>query len=231
MTTIALYIFIFPTSRSYSSNWIALGFLGTLANAINSNMQATEDFQTITGFLGTPTASTSTDDHHRDLISCLAAAQSRNIDFLSISWQSPLSSLEVGGTAEISQSLINSQIGFAFKRMISEHSYLHETSIFKALISEISILGHPLLRGHPNLLKLEGICWEIDSIKKAWPVLVFQKAQFGDLKQFILSEQGKGISTGVKLKLCADVATAIMTLHSCGEFISFLHSSRIEGYG
>ena len=93
---------------------------------------------------------------------------------------------------------------------------------FRALISEISVLGHPSVREHPNIISLLGVCWDILPSGCVWPVLVFERTALGDLWSFVESDEGKIISTEVRLKLCADVATAVRDLHQSSKMNSFL---------
>ena len=158
---------------------------------------------------------------HYDLISLLSVAQQCKVDFIPITWQPALESLGEGATAQVSQSLINIQTNFAFKRMRSSvASPLCTPDVlqadFKALVSEILVLRNPPLHRIPSILNLEGICWEVKpSGKGVWPVLVSTKAQLGDLQKFMEFENGGGASIHEKIGLCIDVANAIMALHSC----------------
>lgn len=157
-----------------------------------------------------------------NLITFLAIAQKLEIDFLPIKWQPALSKVGAGGTAEIRQSLIHLQMSFAFKIIkdaewidkIDETQRLREVKTrFQALVSEISVLGHPSVREHPNIISLLGICWDILPSGCVWPVLVFERTALGDLWSFAESGEGKNISIETRLKLCADVATAVRDLH------------------
>lgn len=157
-----------------------------------------------------------------DLISFLAAAQGQNIDFLPITWQPALEVVGKGGTAEIRQSIVNLTTNFVFKRRkaLAPHPF-DENRVFQNLISEISIHGNTLVRTNPNIMQLEGICWDIpNGTEKVWPVLVFKKTEHGDLGRFLSSKPGWTIDMQERLKLCADVASAVTTLHSCGKRIS-----------
>lgn len=157
-----------------------------------------------------------------NLITFLAIAQKLEIDFLPIKWQPALSKVGAGGTAEIRQSLIHLQMSFAFKRLkdaawideIDESERPKEMKTgFQVLISEILVLGHPSVRDHPNIISLLGICWDILPSGCVWPVLVFERTALVDLWSFAESEEGKNISIETRLKLCADVATAVRDLH------------------
>jgi hypothetical protein len=156
-----------------------------------------------------------TTDLHYDFLTFLAIAQHLNIDFLPITWQPALAKVGNGGTAEIRQALVNLQMSFAFKRLIPTQFAKSEDKIFQALIAEILVLGHPSIRSHPNIIRLEGICWDVDpEDEKVWPVLMFEKTQHGDLHTFMKRGVGVGLSFEDKLSLCADVAMAIMDMHS-----------------
>jgi hypothetical protein len=157
-------------------------------------------------------------DLHCDFISFLGIAQSLKIDFLPITWQPALDSLGQGATAELRQALVNLQMSFAFKRLVSTgpaQLEMDETENFRALIAEISILGHPSMRDHPNIIRLEGICWDLVSgSDKVWPVLVFEKSQHGDLQAFMGRAEGKRLTLGERLNICANIALAVMDMHS-----------------
>lgn len=157
-----------------------------------------------------------------NLITFLAIAQKLEIDFLPIIWQPALSKVGAGGTAEIRQSLIHLQMSFAFKVIndaewmdkIDETQQLKEMKThFHGLVSEILVLRHPSVREHPNIVSLFGICWDILPSGCVWPVLVFEKTALGDLWSFAESEEGKNISIETRLKLCADITTAVRDLH------------------
>jgi hypothetical protein len=151
-----------------------------------------------------------------NLLSLLATAQDRQIDFLSITWDEAAS--ERGGQASISQSFFNEKLSYVFKRLHRSFKYpADEIIALRAVISEIVVLGHPEIRGHPNIVRLVGVCFEIDAQTKIpWPVLVLQKAEHGDLKKFMESPRGKGLSLRERLDLCVDVAAAITLMHREG---------------
>ena len=153
---------------------------------------------------------------HNDFISFLAVAQYYEIDFVSLAWEQARGRLGSGGTSEIWQSNYDKRKNFVFKRMRSAITDSDEQENgFNALVSEISILSHPLIRHHQNIVKLEGISWEIHpKSHKVWPVLVLEKAQLGDLRSFMNSEEGRSTTLRDRLELCTDVASAIIALHS-----------------
>ena len=148
-----------------------------------------------------------------DLIAFLSIVQKCDVDYLPITWQPALDTLGVGGSGSISQSTFITEKPLAFKRF--HDSEIHDGG-FLPMISEVLILSQPPIRNHPNIVDLEGICWEIKpSTEKAVPVLVFEKASW-DLKQFMNVREGMDMSFEDRLKMCADVGDAIMALHAHG---------------
>lgn len=84
-------------------------------------------------------------------------------------------------------------------------------------------MGHPFVRSHSNIIRLEGVCWDISFDKEeVWPVLVFEKARHGDLKKFLSTNMGGLIKWDDRVKLCADIATAIMLMHSARKLTIYL---------
>ncbi len=154
---------------------------------------------------------TAAPDQSYDFIDILAVAQKMNIDFLSITWQPALDGIGKGGTAEIRQSLIELQISFAFKRF-----KIDQPNILKVIISELLVLGHPSLGKHPNIIPLQGICWDFSHDEMVWPVVVFEKAQMEDMTKFMGSESARLLSTNDKLTLCGGIAAAIRDMHLHG---------------
>jgi serine/threonine protein kinase len=149
-------------------------------------------------------------DKYADFITFLGIAQSYDIDFLPISWLPAMDIVGAGATAEIRQKLATYQVTFAFKRLTKKTS-------LQPLIAELRILGHPAIQKHPNILKLEGICWDIDRSGEVWPVLVFQKSHHLDLGRFMCTDTGRQLSLEAQLEMLADIASAIMTMHANGK--------------
>lgn len=152
-----------------------------------------------------------------DFLSILGIAQKLDIDFLPIIWQPALDAAGNGATAEIRQSLINVQTSFAFKRYKKRWGPQSDAdhSNFQRIYFEILILGQPEIRNHPNIIRLEGLCWDIsDDCMEVWPVLVFEKTSLGDLTKWATSKEGKIASHDVRLSICADVANAVRHLHT-----------------
>ena len=165
-------------------------------------------------------SASSTSNKEYDFLDFLGVAQSLKIDFLPIIWQPALDKVGEGDTAEIHQALINTQMTFAFKHLKRPRSAMEKTQNLLALIAEISILGHPAIRYHPNVASIEGICWDIvDGGKEVWPVLVFEKTRYGDLNRFMTSGPGKELDSKHRLDMLFDVALAVRDLHATGRFL------------
>jgi hypothetical protein len=149
-------------------------------------------------------------DPQNDLIAFLSVVQKSNVDYLPIMWQPALNDLGKGGSGTISQSTFSTDMPLAFKRF---HDDDGSDTDFLPLISEVLILSQPAIQNHPNIVNLEGICWEIKRrTEKAVPVLVFEKAAW-DLQQFMNVSEGRNMSMDDRLNLCADIGSAISTLH------------------
>ena len=145
-----------------------------------------------------------------DLIAFLSVVQKCNVDYLPVTWQPALSTLGVGGSATISQSTFMAKKPLAFKRIRGSDGG------FLPIMSEVLILSQPPIQNHPNIVDLEGICWEINPrTEEAVPVLVFEKASW-DLQQFMNMREGMEMVFEDRLKICADVGGAIAVLHSYG---------------
>lgn len=154
----------------------------------------------------------------------LGAAQSLEVDLLPITWQEPLDSVGSGGTAEIRQASLSSEMSFAFKRIDwFQAGVMDEGRAMQLLRNELITNRQPALRESKNFLKLEGICWDLKlSTKAVRPVLVFEKTVHGDLERFLRSEPGKSLTMEQTLSLCWDVALAVQTLHASGAFYSLV---------
>ena len=158
------------------------------------------------------TSSTS-GDIQSDLIAFLSIVQKCDVDYLPITWQPALSSLGIGGSGTISQSTFIAEKPLAFKRF---HHSEDSDDDFSSLISEVLILSQPPIQNHPNIVDLEGVCWEIKPrTEKAVPVLVFEKASW-DLQQFMNVREGMDMVVEDRLKICADIGGAIVALHAYG---------------
>ena len=154
-----------------------------------------------------------------DIVDFLSVVQWRNIDLLPMTWQrgSGADPEMMGGTANIQQSLVDLQLALACKRIHWENFLGQEAeSAVQLFMTEVAILGHPVIRQHTSIARLEGVCWDIEGTEIR-PVLVFQKAPHGDLRRFLQTDAGRRLSFDVRVRLCANIAAAIMTLHSFRE--------------
>ncbi len=103
-------------------------------------------------------SASSTSNEEYNLLDFLGVAQSLKIDFLPITWQPALGKVGEGDTVVIYQALVNIQATFTFKRLEPSQSAMRKARNLRALIAEISILGHLAIRYHPNVANIEGIC-------------------------------------------------------------------------
>ena len=156
---------------------------------------------------------TSYQEHYENLAYFLTFVQYFQVNIIPITWQPALDDLGRGTSAVVTQSMIHAQLDFAFKRTDLNSAYL-------TLISEVAILSLPEIREHANINLLKGICWEIrdrgsDVTPAVWPVLVYAKAEFGDLRKLMKSDVGMNLSLRQRLDLCVDIAHAVDKLHMC----------------
>jgi hypothetical protein len=142
-------------------------------------------------------------------IAVLALIQRLEIDLLPITWQAALDSLGKGGQGEVSQALINIQTSLAFKRFETKG----QSDPFREIVQEMVVLRHPGVRGHPHIVQLVGVCWEIPDKDHVWPVLVFEKTQLGDLYRFKQSGNGRSLCLEDKLKICVEIGVALRDMH------------------
>jgi serine/threonine protein kinase len=112
------------------------------------------------------------------------------------------------------KALINAQTSFAFKSFRT--SPQTNKSEFQELINEMILLSHPLIREHPHIVRLEGICWDIPRESHISPVLVFEKAHMGDLDHFLTSNKGGDLSMKDRLNICVHIGIAVRDMHSNG---------------
>jgi serine/threonine protein kinase len=153
-----------------------------------------------------------------EFITFLAVIQKFGIEILPITWQAMRQPIGIGATGRINEALINLHTSFAFKCVADRQKENNsEERIIQAIISEVIVLSHPSIRNHPNIVELQGICWDVVSgdkgNNKVWPVLVFEKSQYGDLYNFAMLPVGRELGFLERLKLCADIGTAISDMH------------------
>ncbi|KAF2650287.1 TPR-like protein, partial [Lophiostoma macrostomum CBS 122681] len=93
------------------------------------------------------------------------------------------------------------------------------------------VLWHPDIRNHPNILELQGICWDmplnnesgieatprqLSKHTNVWPVLVFEQSHFGDMYHFAKLPIGRELGIKARLKMCLDIGNAIAHMQSRG---------------
>ena len=157
----------------------------------------------------------STSAKRYDFLDFLGVAQSMRIDFLPILWQPAL--IGKGGTAEIRQGIVYIEKTFAFKQMKKAQSPMEDAQCLCALIAEVSILSRYEISRHKNIVNIEGICWDVEpGGEKVWPVLVFEKAPYGDLNKFMTFGVGGELDIEKRLGVLIDVALAIRDMHLVG---------------
>lgn len=160
---------------------------------------------------------------HNNFVRLLSVAMLLKVNLLPLTWSPALEGLGSGATAQISQFSLNVQTTFAFKRFnhinpnsdLSDEQFLNQQ--YNALIAEIIALSSPHIYNHPNIVNLEGISWEIlDDSVGVFPVLVFRRAECGDLRRFLSSPEAVDLSFDDRLAICVEVVRALKIMHECG---------------
>jgi hypothetical protein len=157
-------------------------------------------------------------DVHCNLVSFLSLVQRLDFDFIPAIWNA-LEAVGAGATANVHQSTVDISLKFAYK-CTSRAFKKGQAIAFRALISEVLVLGNPSIRQHPNIVDLEGICWEVAEDGTPSPVLVFRKAHRGNLDEYLKS-LGEGESSfETRRNLCLHIGRAIEALHRVSMCIS-----------
>lgn len=87
----------------------------------------------------------------------------------------------------------------------------------KAVVGELRVLGTHGIKGHPGIIECEGICFERKpGFSDLLPVLVFQKASHGTLRQLVYSLEGTGLSMKDRIQMCITMVAAVKQLHESG---------------
>ncbi|KAF2468702.1 TPR-like protein [Lindgomyces ingoldianus] len=147
-----------------------------------------------------------------DLISLLAVAQKLQVSFLTITWQTALDNVAIGGTSSIKEGLLSRERSIAFKKLKGDDKEDHERA-YRLLINELSVLGNAAVLAHRNILDLVGISWDISSDEEVWPAFVFEKSPFGDLKNFASLPVAKNMNLMERVGICVDIGVAIADMH------------------
>ncbi|KAL2812568.1 hypothetical protein BDW59DRAFT_38882 [Aspergillus cavernicola] len=162
-----------------------------------------------------------------NIITFITLVQKMKMSILPLTWQSDLQLLGRGGTSHVNQSLVDLETSFAFKR-VAEKDRLEKTDaeIFLRLMNEVYILCNTAVMNHAYILQLQGICWDVPfrthqgsspeplQDDKVWPVLVFQKAHFGDLNTFAQRPIGQELDLAERWRICLEVGVAIAHMQS-----------------
>ena len=176
------------------------------------------------------TESESESADHQNFIYFCAAVQALELDFLPITWQPHAGLIGRGGTSEIRQSLLSLEVSLAFKAIHVRDDLRTRTdegleSIFSLLMAEIQHMGMKAIRNSAYIHKVEGICWSVNrDTGVVDPILVYEKARYGDMDYFVTSGQGKSLDLLGRVKLCRDVAVGLETLHCCSRSCTALRS-------
>ncbi|KAF2848273.1 kinase-like protein, partial [Plenodomus tracheiphilus IPT5] len=154
-----------------------------------------------------------------DLISFLAVVQEHGIAILPITWQAARLPIATGATGKINEALLNLRSSFAFKCVSDKQKETENTqTIMEVLTNEVKVFGHRSIRDNPNIVDLQGVCWDVSMDKEGnntvWPVLVFEKTPYEDLYSFLMQPVGRELCFADRLRLCTDISTAIWGLHS-----------------
>lgn len=172
-----------------------------------------------------------TNEHaHNDFIRLLSIAALLRVKIVPLTWSPALEGLGAGATSQISQSSLNARVTFAFKRFDHVNSNPRispdrfRARQYDAMAAEIVALNSPLIYDHPNIVNLEGISWEIlEDGLEVWPVLVFRRAECGDLRNYLSSPEGARGSFDFRLENCAAILKALKAVHECGNTINKSH--------
>jgi hypothetical protein len=172
-------------------------------------------------------------DFHADFLSFLAIAQYHKVDAWPLIWDARLDTLGKGATGDVRQLVVDRESRFAFKRFVSHRGarqqdvlpdsatsfiFQNNEKLFTALISELVILSRPEIKQHRHIVDITGITFDVEGHHEnslaVWPVLVMQKAPHGSLAKYMASEGRKTTDLFTRLDLCAQIGSAISTMHS-----------------
>lgn len=130
--------------------------------------------------------------------------------------------IRTGASGIVHDQTLSSERGIIFKRYRTTPQSSRR-DVFKAIISEIMVLKHPVLAKHPNIVDLDGITWDVEVERgqppQITPVLVLKRAEHGNLAEFFRTSHGRNLSLEQRLRLCIDVALALDAMHTYGNVI------------
>ena len=152
------------------------------------------------------------------LVDFLSIAHQLGVYFIPVSPQNSLGALGRGISGLVTQSIVDVTTNFAFKQFVGsrsdEESFID--TIYSSIITEVRVMQHDLIKQNPHIVDLVGVCWDIDlTSKRVWPVVVTNKADYGNLEDFLYENQN--LTSNMKFQLCAYIAEAVELLHSCGK--------------
>lgn len=164
---------------------------------------------------------TSLHDGHDKFLTFLGICCKLRVPIYPNAWHQSLPNLGRGGTSIVSEgTAFNSSISYAFKRLIApifasaeeEAHFIHVA--YSALICEVSLLATDGLKQHPNIIKLEGICFQVNETQgskiQVWPVLIFEKAEWSTLGEFLFRcELGEGLDRDLRVDLFLQILGAV----------------------
>lgn len=161
---------------------------------------------------------------HCNFIYFCGLVQGLGLDFLPITWQPYVGLGGSGATSKIRQSLLGTDLSLAFKSIsVSDTSRSYTSSekqiIFALFIAEIKPMANRAVLMSPYIQHVDGICWSLSNSTGAVdPVLVYERASYGDLYHYMSSDEGeKAENIFASIKTCRDIAIGLHTLHCCGE--------------
>lgn len=97
---------------------------------------------------------------------------------------------------------------------------VNEKLAYKTLICKLLMLTHPVLKHHPNIQKLAGVTWDVQTFQgssvRAMPVLAFERNDCGTLAEFMNS----AIPFMQRLSICENIGRVIEAMH---EFSMLFH--------
>jgi serine/threonine protein kinase len=149
-----------------------------------------------------------------DVTTFLASLQEWKVDILPITWQAAQQPIGAGATSRIDEVSQTVHRSFVFKRLSDKHKEpaMKESSL-RMILNEIAILSHTRVREHPNVIELEGICWDVESESQVWPVLVFDRTNWGDLSDFVDKPEWKTLTATLRMNICSDIGRAMSFMH------------------
>ncbi|KAI4251527.1 MAG: hypothetical protein LQ352_004797 [Teloschistes flavicans] len=151
---------------------------------------------------------------HNDLLAVLSAVQEHEVNVLPLVWY-PSLSLGQGGFALVNESPVNQHESFAFKRLkVQGDDTDEQRQSFEGAIKELAILTDLDIAREANIVTIEGICWEVNPLNPyISPVLVFEKAHYGNLSIFRDSGRWEQVPLEGRLTIWKQIAGACRVLH------------------